>query len=140
MGKRNVGAPIGNKNALGHGAPNGNQNSKGHGVPLGNRNAVKTGTNEHILNPDVLPYEERHLFNNLLLFFKDRKPAEEVFKYIRAMSTQQITYIKPNGKLKIMPIPYCVMVKYAFNWQFTAAHLWLFENHPWIFMQSDENV
>ncbi|MEG6615374.1 phage terminase small subunit [Peptococcaceae bacterium 1198_IL3148] len=44
--KKKIGAPYGNKNALGNkggGAPKGNQNAKGHGPPKGSMNALKHG-------------------------------------------------------------------------------------------------
>lgn len=136
MGKRR-GAPLGNKNSVGHGAPPGNKNAAGHGAPKGNSNALKTGVHEYI-DPETLPYDEKHLFNNLVKLYQDQKAAEVVFKYIRAMCAKEITRIKPDGTKTVFPIPYKVMSDYVFNNSLAYAHMILWKRYPWMFMVPDE--
>jgi hypothetical protein len=131
------GTPIGNKNSVGHGAPPGNKNAAGHGAPPGNSNALKTGVYECI-DPKTLPYDEKCLFNNLVKLYRDPEPAEVVFKYIRAMSTREITRINPDGSRTVIPIPYKVISDYVFNNQLAWAHLKLGERYPWVFMIPEE--
>lgn len=131
------GAPLGNKNSVGHGAPPGNKNAAGHGAPSGNSNALKTGVHERI-DPRSLPYDEKRLFNNLVKLYQDQEPAEVVFKYIRAMCAKEITRINPDGSRTIIPIPYNVMSDYVFNTSLAWAHLILWERYPWVFMVPDE--
>ncbi|WP_026396066.1 hypothetical protein [Acetobacterium malicum] len=136
MDKRR-GAPLGNKNSVGHGAPPGNKNAAGHGAPTGNSNALKTGVHEHI-DPETLPYDEKCLFNNLIKLYQDQKPAEVVFKYIRAMCVRKVTRIKPDGSKTVIPIPYNTMLKYMFNNPLAYAHIVLWKRYPWVFMVPDE--
>ena len=131
MIKKKAGAPIGNKHAAGHGAPKDNKNAKGYGAPNGNSNALKTGVHEKI-TPETLPYDECCLFNNLLKLYQNREPAEEVFKYIRAMATRQITRVNPDGTVKITPITHNVMISYTFDFQLMRAHQLLYERCPWV--------
>ncbi|KNZ41456.1 hypothetical protein [Acetobacterium bakii] len=130
MIKKKAGAPFGNTHAVGHGAPKDNHNAKGHGAPNGNSNALRTGVHEKI-TLETLPYDERCLFNNLLKLYHDREPAEEVFKYIRAMVTRQITRINPDGTVKVTPIPYNVIVSYTFDFQLMRVHQLLYDHYSW---------
>ncbi|WKY47159.1 hypothetical protein Q5O24_12435 [Eubacteriaceae bacterium ES3] len=135
--KNRRGAPKGNKNAAGHGAPCGNKNAKGYGAPVGNSNALKTGIHEHI-DPATLPYDERCLFYNLVKLYRNQETAETVFKYIRAMSTKQITRINPDGTETVKPIPYKTMGYYCFNSPLAYAHIMLWKYHQWVFMEPDD--
>ena len=65
--KSGVGAPKGNKNAVGNkggGAPLGNKNAEGHGAPEGNLNAIKHGAYQTIY-ADFLPEEEKDIYNQM---------------------------------------------------------------------------
>lgn len=135
--KNKGGAPQGNKNAVGHGAPYGNKNALNHGAPTGNSNALKTGVHEHI-DPETLPYDEKSLFNNLVKLYQDQKPAEVVFKYIRATCSKEITRINPDSSKTVIPIPYKAMSDYVFNNPLAYAHIVLWERYPWVFMVPDE--
>ncbi len=136
MDKRR-GAPLGNKNSVGHGAPPGNKNAAGNGAPPGNSNALKTGVHEHF-DPETLPYDEKSLFNNLVKLYQDQDPAEVVFKYIRAMCSKEITRINPDSSKTVIPIPYKAMSDYVFNNQLAYAHIVLWKRYPWVFMVTDE--
>lgn len=64
---KHIGAPFGNKNAVGnpggHGTY-GNQNAKGHGAPLGNKNNLRTGEYETI-SLDVLTDDEKDFYDGI---------------------------------------------------------------------------
>jgi|LGOV01.1.fsa_nt_gb hypothetical protein len=137
--KERRGAPLGNKNSVGHGAPPRNKNAAGHGAPYGNSNALKTGVHECI-NPETLPCDEKCLFNNLIKLYQSQELAEVIFKYIRAMCAKEITRINPDGSTTVIPIPYYVMSDYVFNNQLAWAHLILWEQYPWVFMIPKEEV
>lgn len=137
--KNKGGAPLGNKNAAGHGAPYGNKNALNHGAPTGNSNALKTGVHERI-DPETLPNDEKHLFNNLVKLYQDQEPAEAVFKYIRAMCARKITRINPDGTATVFPIPYDTMLYYCFNGQLARIHLLLYERYLWVFMAPEEDI
>ena len=59
-----MGAPKGNKNAVGHGAPLGNKNAEGHGAPEGNINAVKHGAYQTIYAA-FLQEEEKEIYDQM---------------------------------------------------------------------------
>lgn len=65
--KKGVGAPKGNKNAVGNkggGAPLGNKNAEGHGAPEGNLNALKHGAYQSIY-ADFLYGEEKAIYDQM---------------------------------------------------------------------------
>ncbi|OXM84597.1 phage terminase small subunit-related protein [Paenibacillus rigui] len=86
---KRIGAPLGNKNALGNkgGAPKGNQNAKGnrggHGGPFRNKKALKTGEYETIWL-DALEDDERLLYELI-----DTDPIVQVDEGIKLASVRE---------------------------------------------------
>lgn len=74
--KRKRGGQPGNKNAVGNhgGAPIGNRNAVGHGAPYGNKNALKHGFYSKILLPTPL---NRKIAQAMEL--ADMEPSVELF-------------------------------------------------------------
>ena len=82
---KKAGAPIGNKNALGHGAPRGNKNALGNngGAPLHNTNAVVTGEYQTIWL-DMIDEKEKALIHSI-----DTDPLAQLNEDIRLLTIRE---------------------------------------------------
>lgn len=128
---KKAGAPIGNKNAVGHGAPKGNKNAVGNkggsGPPLGSKNALKTGEYESIWF-DCLTEAEQELYSNInldtlaqvgedirLITVRERRMMERISKLTNGLPEKErkVLYqlqpqkrmVEQSGSNKIIPAP-----------------------------------
>lgn len=92
--KRKKGAPLGNKNAVGHGAPTGNQNALKHGAYSGVYwDFLREDEQELIVSDD----EEQLLIEQIQLFsIRERRIMQAINKYTAEKSGQYI-----SGAIKI---------------------------------------
>ncbi|KYG90803.1 hypothetical protein A0U40_17905 [[Bacillus] sp. KCTC 13219] len=94
-----VGAPKGNKNAVGNtgGAPRGNGNAKGNkggSAPVGNRNAVTTGEFESIMW-DYLSDEERELYGSI-----ETDPLLQLERNVKELTIRQHRMMRRIKKIE----------------------------------------
>ncbi|WP_312560874.1 phage terminase small subunit [Anaerospora sp.] len=130
---KKVGAPTGNKNAVGHGAPKGNKNVVGNkggsGPPLGSKNALKTGEYESIWF-DCLTEAEQELYSSInldtlaqveddirLITVRERRMMERISKLTNGLPEKERKVLyqlqpqkrmvevgEPDGCNKIIPV------------------------------------